>query len=66
MNINDLKKDNLLQVIDTIKNIAHKETDKSTQNTLFICANNLKGIYKHIEKLEKKEPVRKMAISVNK
>ena len=57
MNINDLKKDNLLQVIDTIKNIAHKETDKSTQNTLFICANYLKGIYNSFAEFVGLEPI---------
>ena len=50
--LNDLKKDNLLQVIDTIKDIAHKENDIIKQDTLFQCVKNLKGIYRHIEDME--------------
>ena len=62
MTINDLKKDSLLGTINTLKSIAHRETDHITKKTLLDCINNLRCTYKFIEKLEKKEPIRKIGI----
>ena len=62
MTINDLKKDSLLGTINTLKGIAHRETDHITKTTLLDCINNLRCTYKFIEKLEKKEPIRKIGI----
>ena len=67
------KKDNLLDVITSIKYIANKEVDMITQNTLFQLATNLRATYESMEELElevyklekeieQKKPIKKIGI----
>ena len=43
MTINDLKKDSLLGTINTLKSIAHRETDHITKKTLQSTVDNYLG-----------------------
>ena len=52
MTIQDIKKDNLLSTMDTIKKLAHRENDVIIKKTLEDCADSIKGTYRYIYELE--------------